>query len=84
MQQSFLNLESFLNRELTVNTYIYCFSVFSAFGISLEQLLASKTKVDHLKPEKSIEVKTEEQGNTFIPIWNDHEMEHSMMRANYL
>merc|ERR1719203_1393596 len=63
--------------QLEKNVPIQISSVFSAFGISLEQLLASKTKLDHLKPEKSIEVKTEEQGNTFIPIWNDHEMEHT-------
>jgi len=63
--------------QLEKNVPIQISSVFSAFGISLEQLLASKTKVDHLKPEKSIKVKTEEQENTFIPIWNDHEMEHT-------
>ena len=47
--------------------------MFSAFGISLEQVLASKNKVDHPKPEKIIKVKTEKEENTFIPIWDDND-----------
>jgi hypothetical protein len=47
--------------------------VFSAFGISLEQVLASKNKVDHPEAEKIIKIKTEKEENTFIPIWDDND-----------